>query len=133
MIYFKLSVCFYVAFLFSRYFWISRKTNISFKASPNPKSPNDPWWLCNLSLIWWEMTCKNWFMTYQWLELWWNNCLHENYAPLRGFPLPEWIGCFLLYSLETKCELMLISFGSVNFLFVLSFLIVAFWKKMLFW
>ena len=22
------------------------------------KGPIDPWWLCTLSLIWWEMTCK---------------------------------------------------------------------------
>ena len=28
------------------------------QAKPNPKSPNDPWWVCTLSLIWWEMNCK---------------------------------------------------------------------------
>ena len=71
-------------------------------------------------------------LTYQWLELRRNTCLCENYTPLRGFPLFKWIRYFLWCSLETKCESILISFGFVNFIFVLSFLIIVFWK-MLFW
>ena len=84
------------------------KTKISFKTKPNPKSPNDPWWLCNLSLIWFEMTCK--------IDLWhirelnWNKKL----AYVRIIQLWE---NFLWGSLETKCELILIPFGSVNFIF----------------
>jgi len=46
------------ALIFSRYVWISRKTNISFKTRPNLKRPIDPWWLCNLSLIWWKWLTK---------------------------------------------------------------------------
>ena len=65
-----------------------------------------------------------------WLELRWNTCPCEIYIPLWGFSLFEWIWCFCSCSLETKCKMILISFiGFVNSIFVLSFLIVAFWEK----
>jgi len=71
---------------------------------------------------------QNWFMAYQRWN--WDETLAcVNYTPLRGFPLFEWIRCFLWCSLETKCELILISFGYVNFIFVLSFLTVECLKK----
>jgi len=112
------------ALLFSRYLWISRKTNISIKPWPNPKSPNDPWWLCTLSLIWWEMNCK--------IDLWHINggnemkhlSVWELYIFERFFSIWVKKRCCLWCSLEIKCELILISFGSVNFIFVLSFLVV---------
>ena len=53
---------------------------------------------------------QNWFMTYQWLELIWNTCLWELYIFEMFSSIFEWIRCFLLCFLETKCKLIIISF-----------------------
>ena len=119
---------FYVALLCSRYVWISIKSKISFKRGPTLKALmiHDDYAL----YLWFNRNdLQNWFMTYQWLELRWNTSMCENYTPLRGFPLFVWIRCFLLCSLETKCELILILVGFVNFIFVFSFLMVVFLKN----
>ena len=103
------------------------------KLGPTLKRHIYPWWLCTLSLIWWEMTCKTWFMTYQWLELIWNTFMCENYTPLTRFS-SVWMNLvFPLMFFRNKMQNYLnLICGSVNSIFVLSFLIVAFWK-ILFW
>ena len=89
--------------LFSRYFLISRKTKISFKPGPTLK----------------VLMIHDYYLLYLWfdgkwiakliydvsvLELRWNNCMCENYTPLRGFPLLEWTRCFLWCSLEQNAN-----------------------------
>ena len=53
---------------------------------------------------------------------------------LSGFPLFDWVQCFFLCFLETKCKNVLISFLVLRILslFFHSSLL-HFWKKMLFW
>ena len=121
------------ALLFSRYVWISNKTKISFKTRPNLKKT---YWSMMIMHIIFDLMgndLQNWFMTYQWLELRWNTCLCENYTPLMRFSSIWMHPVFPLVFFRNKMrnDLNLI-FGSVNSIFVLSFLIVAFWK-MLFW
>ena len=55
---FELLVCFYFCFPILKVFLNIQKNQDFFQDRPNPKSPNDPWWLCILYLIWWEMNCK---------------------------------------------------------------------------
>ena len=128
MIHLSCWLVFMFALIFSRYFWISSKTKISFKPGP----------ILKVLMIHDDYVLYLWFDG-KWiaklihdisvLELRWNTCLCKNYTPLRDFPLFEWIRCFLLCSLETKCKLILISFGSVNFIFVLSFLTIEYLKN----
>ena len=117
---FELLVCFYFCSLILKVFLNIQKNQDFFQARPNPKSPNDPWLVSTLSLIWWEMNCK--------IDLWcisvgiemkqlyvWELYTFERFSS-------AWVNqVFSLMFFRTKCELILISFGGecdVNILYL---------------
>jgi len=119
---FELLVCFYFCSPILKVFLNIQKNQDYFQARPNPKSPNDPWWLCTLSWFDGKWIAKL-IYDVSVLELRWNTFLCDNYTLLRFSSI--WVNqVFSFMFFRKKCELILISFGFLNFIFVLSFLIV---------
>ena len=103
-----------------------------FPTSPTLKRPIDPWWLCALFLIWWEMTCKiNLWRICDW-ELRWNTCLCEALYTFEWFSATRLNPVFLLMLLlkwNAKCLNLIIGYEKFYLCSFIPHSSHFFWKK----